>query len=242
MENLEFHFKGTLMSRNKIVLSFALAGILGASTALAETDGAFVGVQAGYGGLKLKVESEYKDDAGNVEKEPSQSESASAFRYGFVAGYKQFFTPEFGARYYASVDLGTNYKKDITDEYGNKSTIKVSSYNIAANADALYNFVSSSDLDFGAFLGLSLGYANHKVKVEAEGANIPDIKPSGFDLGINFGLRTNIAQNHGIELYSRFGVLQQKKEYKETYEGGEDTMTFKVQQPYQVGLRYVFSF
>ena len=227
------------MSINKIAMSFALAGILGASTALAETDGAFVGVQAGYGGLKLKVESEFKDDAGNVEKYPSQSESASAFRYGFVAGYKQFFTPEFGARYYASVDLGTNYKKDITDEYGDKTTIKVSSYNIAANADALYNFVSSRDLDFGAFLGLSLGYANHKFK-GTDGA--PDIKPSGFDLGINFGLRTNIAQNHGIELYSRFGVLQQKKEIKETYDGGEDTTTYKAQQPYQVGLRYVFSF
>ena len=35
------------MSINKIAMSFALAGILGASTALAETDGAFVGIQVG---------------------------------------------------------------------------------------------------------------------------------------------------------------------------------------------------
>ena len=228
------------MSRNKIALSFALAGILGASTALAETDGAFVGVQAGYGGLKVKIERENKDanDASNNQSETLFNESMGGFRYGFLAGYKQFFTPEFGARYYASVDLGTDYKKDIT-EGGTKTTIKVSSYNIAANADALYNFISSSDLDFGAFLGLSLGYANHKLK-GTDGS--PDIKPSGFDLGINFGLRTNIAQNHGIELYSRFGVLQQKKEIKETYDGSEVIMTYKAQQPYQVGLRYVFSF
>ena len=231
------------MSKNKFALSVALAGILGASSALAETDGAFVGLQAGYGGLKLKMESEYNDGAGFVEKD-SNSISAGGFRYGFVAGYKQFFTPEFGARYYASFDLGTDYKNDQTDEYGNKTTIKVNSYNITANADALYNFISSNDLDLGAFLGLSLGYAHHTVKVEAQGATeqMPDIKPSGFDLRINFGLRTNIAQNHGIELYSRFGVLQQKKELKETDEYGSNTMTYKASQPYQVGLRYTFSF
>ena len=211
------------MSRNKIALSFALAGILGASTALAETDGAFVGVQAGYGGLKVKQESTGE----------SLSENLTGFRYGFLAGYKQFFTPEFGARYYASVDLGTDYKKDMSEGF----TMKISSYTITANADALYNFISSSDLDFGAFLGLSLGYANHKLK-GTDGS--PDIKPSGFDLGINFGLRTNIAQNHGIELYSRFGVLQQKEETSP--DGSEDITTFKAQQPYQVGLRYVFSF
>ena len=233
------------MSKNKIALSLVVAGILGASSALAETDGAFVGLQAGYGGLKLKIESEYKDanDASNNESD-SNSISAGGFRYGFVAGYKQFFTPEFGARYYASFDLGTDYKKDQTDEKGDKTTIKVNSYNITANADALYNFISSNDLDLGAFLGLSLGYAHHTVKVEVQGApeQMPDIKPSGFDLGINFGVRTNIAQNHGIELYSRFGVLQQKKELKETWDGGSYTQTFKASQPYQVGLRYTFSF
>ena len=230
------------MSKNKIALSLVVAGILGASSALAETDGAFVGLQAGYGGLKLKMESEYKDanDASNNESS-SESISAGGFRYGFVAGYKQFFTPEFGARYYASFDLGTDYKKDITDADGDKTTIKVNSYNITANADALYNFISSNDLDLGAFLGLSLGYAHHTVKVEPAN-DMPDIKPSGFDLGINFGLRTNIAQNHGIELYSRFGVLRQKKELKETDEYGSNTMAYKASQPYQVGLRYTFSF
>ena len=228
------------MSINKFAVSVALAGILGASSALAETDGAFVGLQAGYGGLKLKMESE-SNNGGVVEKDPSESISAGGFRYGFVAGYKQFFTPEFGARYYASFDLGTDYKKDITDAYGDKTTIKVNSYNITANADALYNFISSNDLDLGAFLGLSLGYAHHTVKVEPAN-DMPDIKPSGFDLGINFGLRTNIAQNHGIELYSRFGVLRQKKELKETDEYGSNTMAYKASQPYQVGLRYTFSF
>lgn len=41
-----------------------------------------------------------------------QLKKSTAFRYGLVAGYKQFFTPAFGARYYAMVDLGTDYKKE----------------------------------------------------------------------------------------------------------------------------------
>ena len=82
-----------------------------------------------------------------------------------------------------------------------------------------------------------LGYANHKVKGAGD-----VIKPSGFDLGINFGLRTNIAQNHGIELYSRFGVLQQKKEQFFPDNDDDWALTVKNQQPYAVGLRYAFSF
>ena len=44
------------LSINKIALSFVFAEILGATVAVAETDGAFVGLQAGYGANKLKME------------------------------------------------------------------------------------------------------------------------------------------------------------------------------------------
>ena len=228
------------MSINKFMLSLAAAGILGASSAVAETSGAFVGVQAGYSTLKVKFGSENDDGAGN-KFESSMPTDANGFRYGFVAGYKQFFTPEFGVRYYASVDLGADYKKDVTENF----RIRVKSYNIAANADTIYNFISGNDLDFGAFLGLSLGYANHKMKMQPQGATEepPIIKPSGFDAGINFGLRANIAQNHGIELYSRFALLQQKEERKEVFDfGGYESASYKIQQAYQIGLRYSFNF
>ena len=64
-----------------------------------------------------------------------------------------------------------------------------------------------------------------------------------FDFGINFGLRSNIAQKHGVELYSRFSLLKQKDDYK--YALNEQTAiltNFKAKQPYQVGLRYTYSF
>lgn len=37
------------MGINKMALSLAIAGVLGASSALAEQSGAFIGVQAGFG-------------------------------------------------------------------------------------------------------------------------------------------------------------------------------------------------
>ena len=96
----------------------------------------------------------------------------------------------------------------------------------------LYNFILSESLDFGVFASLSLGYINGNFG-DAE------VKPSGFDLGINFGLRTNIAQNHGIELYSRFGVLKQKDEVSFSDDVKNE---WKSRQPYNIGLHHSFSF
>lgn len=216
----------------KLALSVAAAALLGISGAVAETDGAFVGVQLGYGGAK--VTQEYSSPTESFE----DSMSGSAFRFGILGGYKQFFTENFGARYYGVVEFGTKYKFDATDdETGTTSTVKSNTYNINVNADALYNFVSQSDLDVGVFGGLSLGYANHTLK--GDGGDGESLKPAGFDLGINFGFRANLAQQHGIELYSRFGLLEQKKEKDNDY---GTKATTKAKQPYAVGLRYVFSF
>ena len=70
-----------------------------------------------------------------------------------------------------------------------------------------------------------------------------DFKLSGFDMGVNVGVRVQIAQKHGVELYGRFAFMENKKE-KTLYEDADTktTQTFKAQQPYQVGLRYTFSF
>ena len=196
----------------KIGLSLVLVGILGATNAVAETDGKFIGAFIGNGSSKMTLEVEGA----------SASESMSGVRYGVVVGTKQFFTPEFGARYYALFDAGSYEKSGTT----------MDTDNISANADALYNFLSKENMDFGAFAGLSLGYAisGNTTKVH------------GLDVGINLGLRVNIATHHGIELYSRFGLTEQKKD--ETIETAyfKYTQTLKVKQPSQFGVRYTFSF
>ena len=123
--------------------------------------------------------------------------------------------------------------------------VQVSALNVNANIDALYNFISNESLDFGAFAGLSLGYASASIKTP-DADNLTKDTPAGFDFGINFGLRANIAQNHGVELYSRFGLLETKKDITRTIvdEGATKTLnqTYKTSQPYAVGLRYSFSF
>ena len=219
------------MSINKFAVSVALAGILGASSALAETDGAFVGGQLGAGWIKLKLESKYDDGVSHIDK---ISESDNGFRYGFIVGYKRFFTPEFGVRYYGVIDFG-GYD-NITNETFNTLKITVNALNLNANADAIYNFVTNDSLDFGIFGGLSLGYTSY---YGDDGYGM-----SGFDLGINFGVKAQIVQKHGIEIYSRFDLLEQKKDFIfRDYDGSyTETDTYKLQQPYAVGLRYTYSF
>ena len=242
------------MSINKFALSVALAGILGASSALAETDGAFVGVQFGFGGANTT--NEFCSSGGGMGACQTDSKSASALRYGFLAGYKQFFAENFGLRYYGVVDYGADFKIDNAFYMGEMVNFspKISALNLSVNVDALYNFISNDSLEFGAFGGLSLAYASYKAKnalmdvtpmitmVDSKPA-FKDFKLSGFDMGVNVGVRAQIAQKHGVELYGRFAFMENKKEetlFEET--GGKATQTFKAAQPYQVGLRYTFSF
>ena len=242
------------MSKNKFAVSVALAGILGASSALAETSGAFVGVQFGFGGAKTI--NEFCSSGGGMGACQTDSKSASALRYGFLAGYKQFFAENFGLRYYGVVDYGADFKIDNAFYMGETIPFspKISALNLSVNVDALYNFISNDSLEFGAFGGLSLAYASYKAKnalmdvtpmitmVDSKPA-FKDFKLSGFDMGVNVGVRAQIAQKHGVELYGRFAFMENKKEETLHEEAlGKATQTFKAAQPYQVGLRYTFSF
>lgn len=67
------------MGINKMALSLAVVGVLGASSALAEQNGAFIGVQAGFG------TSNYKIDAN-----PSAEADFKGLRYGIMFGQKGF--------------------------------------------------------------------------------------------------------------------------------------------------------
>ena len=254
------------MSINKVALSVALAGILGASSALAETDGVFAGVQFGFGGANAKSEYAVVATDSGVSFGADATKSASSFRYGFLAGYKQFFTEKFGLRYYGVIDFGTQSEHKIGPSYNADGaspveayfnfteTIKISTLNLNANVDALYNFKQNDSFEFGVFGGLSLGYTSYKAQsVAINGVNrtfstftysYKDLSASGFDFGINFGLRANIAQKHGVELYSRFSLLKQKDDYKYALDEAQTIVltNFEAKQPYAVGLRYSFSF
>ena len=200
--------------KRKIIIS--LAGILMATNvALAEENGWFVGGQVGYG--------EYQEKRTSTASPNTNARgSRGDFNFGLLGGYKQFFTNEFGIRYYGVFGY-TTYKgrKDIP------------SFTLNANADLLYNFVKFSIYEFGIFGGLSLGYQHYDIKQLQSTAK-------GFDVGINLGARVIFIDRHNIEIYSRFGLNDVTTQNKDAaYNLNTD---HAIRQPYLVGLRYTYSF
>ena len=209
------------MSKNKIALSLAVAGILGTSSALAETSAGFVGLQGntGFGGHTKKVE--YRATGATT---TSQKTENSFYQFGILAGYKHFFVPKFGLRFYGLLDYAN-------DEV--KGGAKNSNLTFSLNADALFNFISNESFDLGGFGGLSFGYATNEVEIGTIATTL-----DGIDFGLNVGLRANIAQHHGLELYGRIGLIGQKQ----VDEAGNLTVTTRNKQNYIGGLRYIYSF
>ena len=209
----------------KLMVSGALALALSTSALVAEESGGFVGVDLGVNGLS-KMQS---DSTG----------SAYAFnnlRYGLVGGYKWFFTQSVGLRAYLAVNNGTNYMQDTTA--GNQ----FNTLNVMANIDFLNTFYNSEQVSAGWFAGVSLGYAIHNggiVKAQVDFLDQAGVNynPSGFDMGINFGVRTIFAKHHGIEFFNRFGVIGASNSYNLGIENKE-----KILQPYAFGVRYTFNF
>lgn len=212
LKNLEIH----LMSKNKIALSLVVAGILGASSALAETSAGFVGLQGntGFGGHTTKVETA----TAAVTTQGTKTETSS-YQFGILAGYKHFFVPKFGLRFYGLLD------------YANTEVSGVTTASI--NADTLFNFISGESWDLGGFGGVSLGYGS----VE-QGTSTTTKTTDGMDFGLNVGLRVTFAQHHGLELYSRIGLIGQE----EKLTVNNNTVITRNKQDYIGGLRYIYSF
>ena len=141
------HAKSTHKSHKlpKIALSLALL-FSGANVAFAEESGGFVGFGIGGGGTQFEIKGidVYGENAGGKEK-------LGGINYGFVGGYKQFFTPYLGLRYYANLDLHHNLKK-----FGSERA-DIILINYGANVDFLGNFVSTEFVDFGGFVGVGIG-------------------------------------------------------------------------------------
>ena len=185
-------------------------------------------------------------------------------------------------RYYSYIDFGmceyegTAYTLDVS--VGSEPRVrahftnKLNKYAFGVNIDALYNFISNETWDFGVFGGLNFGYVIYQYKMRdgtndalglgeymlgekmGEGSGYSQIDiVRDFDIGINFGLRTNIAKRHGIELVASFGLLTQKETFIPrvifTNESSETThtpsfepVTLTTQQNMSFALRYIFSF
>ena len=226
----------------KIAISLALL-LSGANVAFAEESGGFVGIGIGGGGTLASAKFEVGEKAG------LHKYTRGGINYGFVVGYKQFFTPYLGLRYYANLDIHHNMTKDKifnnADTYENKRR-DITLINYGVNVDFLGNFVSTEIADFGGFIGLGIGgntLTGKFIKDMKNAAKDPmigkgvKVTDTAFDIWLNFGLRTNIATNHGIEVAVRVPFLPIT--YMEDKIIGTK-MTFR--QEYSVLARYAFSF
>ena len=212
----------------KLMVSGALALALTSSAVVAEESGALVGLDLGISNAVMTSEM-----ANTIIEKTT---SVGNFRYGLMGGYKWFFTESFGLRTYLQVNNGTSYSPT------GETHVSISTLNVMANVDVLYNFYTSEQSSAGLFAGLSFGYAIHYGDtVDAMTANgLKD--PSGFDMGINLGLRTIFAKHHGVEFFNRFGVVGASATTTSNNTLFSVDTKMSILQPYAFGVRYTYNF
>lgn len=187
------------------------------STSKAESSAPFVGVELGYGEGRVNTDIAY----------------LRGVQYGITAGYKQFFMPYVGLRYYANFSVmhaPGAYDKD-GNEIVSQEKKTTSLLNYGVNVDFLANFVAGEDFDFGAFVGVGVGAYTWLKTGYLENSAIESSKLTALDVALNVGLRTNIAKNHGIEVLGRVSFLDTKP-----------VSGLTLSHPYSVTARYTYSF
>lgn len=189
---------------------------------------------------------------------PLNSISANGYGAGgdIIVGYQGFLEPfrevvQFGVRIYGDINATQTHIKN-----GDKLYVPIM-LRYGLNIDMMTNFiVAKRYFGLGLFAGVRIGGVSYL------GKDIDDIDrtlrelnngnfPKGrFDLGVNVGLRANIARNSGIEFIFALPIFE--LDYKANKERVTKTNTrttttinrlrgdFKEQ--WSVGLRYIWTF
>lgn len=248
------------MKKFKFIKYLVFTGILGISPLLAEESGWFVGAEFGTSGVE--IEYEYCRDRVLFEDSrcaiDPQEQQFDGYKWGLLGGYKQFFTPKFGLRYYGSFDMGA-YSYEARNVSNVEFTNKLNEYTFYFNIDILYNFIANDTWDFGVFGGVGFGGVLYKytmgggtrINFGKEGYSQIDTARD-FNIKLNLGLRTNIAKRHGIELFAHFGLFDSKKTYAVFAWDGSIQDGLKPHERFDItltntpseslGIRYIFSF
>lgn len=202
-------------ARAVLALSGALSGVFLASPLVAEESGIFAGAEVGY--AESAFENKVTVSEGNTSQSQSAKYKGDGVKYGLVVGYKQFFNPYFGLRYYTNVSFHHAELKSntVAKDYGWKTKVDGTMINYGANIDALVNFVAKESLDFGAFLGVGVGGAtwmgkdldDHEEYIQTINSQW-SLTRTGLDVALNAGLRLQVAQKHGFELVARIPFIK----------------------------------
>nr|WP_300733099.1 outer membrane beta-barrel protein [uncultured Helicobacter sp.] len=198
-----------------VCLSSAVALALAGSALVAEESGGFVGVGVGYGGFQFN-EDEKLD--------------LNGISYEVIAGYKQFFTPNFGLRYYINF---TTYADTSVKVKGTSEKLKASVADYGVNVDVLYNLIASANANFGAFVGVGVG-ANTWYGGDLY---LKDYEQTGLNVALNAGLRSQFGRHHSIEIAARVPFIDTK--LQNVY---QPALKITASHIYNAGVRYIFSF
>ena len=248
----------------------SLVAILGFGVANAEQSGGFLGAEVGYGSISVPFDYRQTTTNNAANATIAGNFSGGGVAFGFIGGYKQFFNPYFGLRYYGNINVMmgkvspkvTQSAGNIILDAGDNRSVTLVNYGI--NVDMLANFIvreNNQVADFGAFLGLGLGGNNWSGQAvndiddyvtkrerflpqEVQGLGWKTTR-NFFDFSLNVGLRTNIAVNHGLELAFRMPLIKNVFLNKEKSIANVANVTFKVNTKipsYNITLRYTYSF
>lgn len=220
------------MGINKMALSLAVVGVLGASSALAEQSGAFIGGGFGFHGASRKTNLNLNYNLIVTNVKLREEDNAKDTSISLVAGYKNIDNENSGTRVYINYDFnGVEIKKESGE------TISSGYHIVGINADWLYNF----NPKFGVFVGVNLGAINW-------GKDIWSLAPEKdsemwklYAAG-QLGLRWifDETQKHSVELFAKFPFTETTIVYKTPQ--GEQVGETKLKQQYNAGFRYVYTF
>ncbi len=245
MQNLQ---KNTI---TKGAIALGLSAIL-ASSAIAEDDGAFVGLEVGLTSVKAEAKATAPMAVTNTAKDILPS-------LAIKGGYKWFFgdSKRFGTRAYGIVGVGTGSLTQLTSTIpqggsfitGSQHTYYTTYIDYMVGADALFNFANSDSFTFGLFAGVGLGgttWAANGKEFEPKGGTGKGRSYANFQVALNVGLRANIAKTHGIEVGGRF-YLPDAEIFNAVgattpVPGTTTTTTTTHARPWAINLSYIFNF
>lgn len=230
---------------------------LAISSAMAEESGAFIGLNVGYGAASMDTDFIFNDNGNGTTTQKGELADGGGVNYGVIAGYKQFFTPHFGLRYYANISaLHASLKPTaLMQAHANISTNQnITLLNYGVNVDFLANFVANRAFDFGAFIGLGIGgnsyfgkdldnYIKAFVATKSIHQNVWRIKDTHFDFWLNAGLRANFAKYNGLEIFARVPFMKNAVINNTLNSVGATTsLKTSIKNAWNVGARYTASF
>lgn len=162
-------------------------------------------------------------------------------------------------RYYGSLNIShSSFKQNgqyFTIPDTSEKTYATHLINYSANVDFLFNFMTNEMLDFGGFVGASIGgntwlgsglddlENKFKPDTRAGGAFSFNYNRTSFDVAVNVGLRANIATNHGVELVARVPFIATSFFNRSIARNGKaESLSVSLYRMFSVTARYTFSF